>query len=596
MDEQLSVWALTGWSATEWARKIAGRGDVTVTIEPTLSALVVDTVAGHIRIDPTKAALTADQSGRVPTTRTLVDRLTHPTLAGLVLDGAARAAHSRWRGRIDDTVDAGVLAAAWALDTARAHRRLIGRSPRSRLFLRSAAAVTLPHEGSARALLERVLPQVDAGVLPRWVGERVRADVDAAFGADVVDEARRIWRQVLALSDNDDDLLLSLADQWCRLLPAQDPDDVDGRGDSGGDGAVVLDPTGEPADGPSGAPDNAGDTEHPADGDGSDEHRDTGTNVEQDSTSTAGSGWADAISDLIAETTAETELELHQAIGAQRTPEQRADDTQRDLAESAARAVFDRKRLNRIRHRSPAADEITQRAAIVRRLKRAQYEAPRRISEQVAYPAGKARTGGLVQRAAQRANGQVVTATPWRRSRRSVTTKPPLHAGIVVDVSGSMDRWLPAAGAVIWSIAAAAAELGGTAAATGFGGDVTPLLAPRAHPGRVPVVPGGSSSTGCAEAMSAVTAGADLTAAFGARVLVVLTDGQLPGSEAKAIDARVKYLHRHGVSVVWALTVDRRQATVIPEQATVVDRVTPDTFAALTADAIATALEQGPRR
>lgn len=436
-------------------------------------------------------------------------------------------------------------------------------------------------------------------MLPRWVGERVRADVDAAFGADVVDEGRRIWRQVLALSDNDDDLLLSLADQWCRPLPAQDPDDVDGRGDGGGDGAVVLDPTGEPGDGKSGEPDDAGDTESPADGDGSDEHRDTGTDVEQDSTGTAGSGWADLISDLTAETAAETELELelHQAIGAQRTPEQRADDTQRDLAESAARAVFDRKWLSRIRHRSPAADEITQRAAIVCRLKRAQYEAPRRISEQVAYPAGKARTIGLVQRAAQRANGQVVTVTPWRRSRRSVTTKPSLHAGVVVDVSGSMDRWLPGAGAVIWSIAAAAAELGGTAAATGFGGTVTPLLAPRAHPGRVPVVRGGSSSTGCAEAMSAVTAGADLTAAFSAWVLVVLTVGQLPGSEAKAIDARVKYLYRHGVSVVWALTVDCRQATVIPEQATVVDRVTPDTFtfAALAADAIATALEQAHR-
>jgi hypothetical protein len=82
---------------------------------------------------------------------------------------------------------------------------------------------------------------------PAVGGERVRADVDAAFGADVVDEGRRIWRQVLALRDNDDDLLLSLADRWCRLLPAQDPHDVDGRGDGGGDGAVVLDPSGEPA-------------------------------------------------------------------------------------------------------------------------------------------------------------------------------------------------------------------------------------------------------------------------------------------------------------------------------------------------------------
>ncbi|MGW4478038.1 hypothetical protein [Rhodococcus triatomae] len=53
----------------------------------------------------------------------------------------------------------------------------------------------------------------------------------------------------------------------------------------------------------------------------------------------------------------------------------------------------------------------------------------------------------------------------------------------------------------------------------------------------------------------------------------------------RAIGARVKYLNRRGVSVVWVLTVDRQHTTVI-------DRVTPD----ITADAIATALEQGLRR
>ncbi|MEE2031852.1 vWA domain-containing protein [Rhodococcus chondri] len=158
-----------------------------------------------------------------------------------------------------------------------------------------------------------------------------------------------------------------------------------------------------------------------------------------------------------------------------------------------------------------------------------------------------------------------------------------------------MDRWLPAAGTVIWSLAEAAAELGGTAAATGFGGTVTALLGPRTRANRVPVVPGGSSSTGCAEAMSAVTAGADLTTAFGARVLVVLTDGGLPSHEAAAIDERVRYLRRHGVQVVWALTGDRERASVIPEDTTVVDHVTPNAFAGLVSDAIATALERTHR-
>ena len=574
MSEPLETWTLTGWSATELARQVARRGDVVVTVAPAPGGVDVDPVSGQIQVDPAAAQLALDASGRVPMTHTLIDRLSHPVLAGLVLDGASRAAHSRWRGRVDDTVGEQVRDAAWALDAARAHRRLIARSPRSRLFLRSAAAVTLPPAVSARMMLERVLPQVDSGVLPRWVAERVRPEIEAEFGADIVDECQKIWRQVLALPDNDDEQLLALATRWCELLPDDEPDSDGGTGGSGlGEGQ----PTGE-ADGnetaddaaAGGPADQAGDGQGDGTGDGgAGDDEDDSTGTEGAATSDKaddglpagegiGAGWSDVLRDLAAETVAEAELGLHQEMGPQRTPEQRADDSQRDLAESAARSVFDSQALTRIRHRAPSANEVAQRAAIVRRLKRAQYEAPRRITDHVGYPAGKARTSGLVQRAAQRANGQVVTATPWRRSRRKVAEKPPLHVGVVVDVSGSMDRWLPAAGTVIWSLAAAASELGGTAAATGFGGTVNALLGPRTQPTRVPVVPGGSSSTGCAEAMSAVTAGADLTTTFGARVLVVLTDGQLPSHEAKAIDARVQYLRRNDVSVVWALTIDRR--------------------------------------
>ncbi len=587
-------WELTGWSATEWARQIAGRGDVTVTIDATPGGVDVDPTSGQIRIDPHAAELSVDDRGRVPTTRTLIDRLSHPILAGLVLDGASRAAHSRWRGRVGDDVPAGVLEVAWALDAARAHRRLIIRSPRSRLFLRAAAPVTMSVVGSPRVLLERALPQVDAGVLPRWVGERTRPVVEEEFGADVVAECTQIWRQVLALRDSDEEQLLALSEQWCRLLPDADPDSGSGAGAGPGEGALQSvgsdDLSGAAGDGVGGDPGADPSDPEAAPGEGASDvsdRLDPGTGID--------SGWTDLLRDLAAETSGEAELELHQALGPQPTPEKRADNTQRDLATAAARAVFDAKAPTRIRNRPPTDAEIAKRAAIVHRLKRAQYEAPRQVTEHVAYPAGKARTSGLVQRAAQRANGQVVTATPWRRNRRKVAEKPPLHVGVVVDVSGSMDRWLPAAGTVIWSLAEAAAELGGTAAATGFGGTVTALLGPRARANRVPVVPGGSSSTGCAEAMSAVTAGADLTTAFGARVLVVLTDGELPSHEASAIEDRVRYLRRNDVHVVWALTGDRERASVIPEDTTVVDHVTPNDFAGLVSDAIAIALERTHR-
>ncbi|MBX4171227.1 hypothetical protein HBA53_23255 (plasmid) [Rhodococcus pyridinivorans] len=585
-------WELTGWSATEWARQIAGRGDVTVTLDATPGGVDVDPTSGQIRIDPHAAELSVDDRGRIPTTRTLVDRLSHPILAGLVLDGASRAAHSRWRGRVGDAVPAGVLDVAWALDAARAHRRLIIRSPRSRLFLRSAAPVTMSVVASPRVLLERVLPQVDAGVLPRWVGERIRPVVEEEFGADVVAECTQIWRQVLALRDSDDERLLALAGQWCRLLPDADPDSGSGAGSGPGEEAVQsADSDDHSGDGVDSDGDDGETGTDPSDQEANPREGTSDASDRLDPGTGIGSGWTDLLRDLAAETSAEAELELHQTLGPQPTPEKRADDTQRDLAAAAARAVFDAKALTRIRHRPPTDTEVAERAAIVRRLKRAQYEAPRQVTEQVAYPAGKARTSGLVQRAAQRANGQAVTATPWRRNRRKVTEKPPLHVGVVVDVSGSMDRWLPAAGTVIWSLAEAAAELGGTAAATGFGGTVTALLGPRARANRVPVVPGGSSSTGCAEAMSAVTAGANLTTAVGARVLVVLTDGELPSHEASAIGDRVRYLRRHDVHVVWALTGDRERAQVIPEDTTVVDHVTPHAFAELISVAIAGALK-----
>ncbi|MEE2031853.1 hypothetical protein [Rhodococcus chondri] len=172
------------------------------------------------------------------------------------------------------------------------------------------------------AALDSVAP---TGVIP---GERTRPLVEEKFGVDVVAECTQIWRQVLALRDSDEEQLLALSEQWCQLLPDADPDSGSGAG-----------------------PGDAGD------------RLELGTGI--------GSGWTDLLRDLAAETSAEAELELHQALGPQPTPEKRADNTQRDLAAAAARAVFDAKALTRIRNRPPTDVEIAERAAIVRRLRRA---------------------------------------------------------------------------------------------------------------------------------------------------------------------------------------------------------------------------------
>ncbi|GBF17516.1 hypothetical protein Br6_04922 [Rhodococcus sp. Br-6] len=625
-----TAWTIPGWSATALAQKIAGRGDVTVVIDadPDAPILDVDTATGAIRIGATAAQLPSDDASCQ--IDSLAQRLEYPVFAGLVLDGASRAAHSRWRASIDDAADPEIVAAAWTLDAARAHRRLIARSSAARLFLRTSTPILFRgSEIGVRRATEDLLPRVDARVLPRWAGSQLRAGVEAEIGADVVATLEGIWREILDLKDSDGERLLALAGEWVQLWRDLEPgsgqpgaaettgeesDDVDASGgptDADGPSSSMGEPgddndtsssAGEPGDDNDAA---AGDGEgEPTDGDPSDDvERDSaGSEAEVNDPSRAsgpgtsiGVGFSDLVDNLLdaAEAEADTAVtaEQHRATGRAPSPEERENTAQRALATEIANKVFSRSSTRRLTHRSPTTHDVAQRAAIVRRLQRAQYAAPRIITEHVGYPAGRPRTGALVQRAAQRAQRQVVTATPWRRNRRRVAEKPPIHAGIVVDHSGSMSAWLPAAGTAMWSLAAAVDELGGTTAAAGFGGAVTALMNPNTRPALVPAVPDGGSSSGCAEAMAAVSDAAQLTVPFGARVLLVLTDGQLPGRDTAAINAHARYLHRHGVTVLWALTGSVDDAYVIPEHAVVVDNVTPNEFATLVADTLAGALE-----
>src|SRR5690606_6110182 len=86
-----------------------------------------------------------------------------------------------------------------------------------------------------------------------------------AFGTDVVAECTQIWRQVLTLRDSDEEQLLALSEQWCRLIPETDRDS--GSGADSGPGEETGQPVGsndtEPCDDPSGAAvdnDNDGDS------------------------------------------------------------------------------------------------------------------------------------------------------------------------------------------------------------------------------------------------------------------------------------------------------------------------------------------------
>ena len=541
-------WKVSAWSATALAREASGR-DIAVHIVPetACSETDFDPNTHTIRVLADAVGL-SDESPPV-LVDSLISRLRSPVLAGVVLAGAARAAHSRWIEDVPDDGPAELCSAAWQLDRARAKARLIARRPQDRLFLRAAArqlllavdADTQAGGDVTRTVVTDLLPEVDCGVLPRWIGPKLRQLAEDDLGVPLMNRLTDLWREVQLVADGDTETVLELARQWLDLWD-QRPNPPSSR------------------------------------------------SLVSTSLLTAANNALAQVADEAATDAIEESILL---VGSGKSPTQKADDREADLATTHAGVAFGPTSRTPIKHRTPTLDDHRRRATTVQRLRRAQYRAPHTVGVPVGYPTGRARGDALMQRAAQRAQGVAVTALPWKQRQWRSVPKPPIRAGIVVDLSGSMSPWLPAAGTAIWSMAAAVDELGGSTAATGFAGAVFPLLRPRTAPARVPVLSQKGGSDGCAAAMAAVTAAADL-ARPGAAIMIVLTDSHLPPADLEPIERHAHYLRRHGVQLIWALIGTRTRQTVIPRDARVIEQVTPDNFPTLVADAIAAALTAEP--
>lgn len=524
-------------SATRLARTVARSSTVTVAFTAALPhPLSIEVAAGRLQIDTTAA-------GVAPSTSffSLRSQLQSPTATGLIVAGASRLVHSRWAA---DAADSPPARAAWLLDAARSYTRAVGRLPWARLFLR-AAAQHLIDVADPEQTVATVLPLARFGLLPKWVDYQLRHAVEDHFGTDLVASLESVTAAVAILEDDEAEQLLDYGQQWVDLLRPN--------------------------------------TRHTAD--------DAPTAGSGDSLRAAAES---ALGEVHDDAASESEAQGHRRG-------EPATDAPTPLARihgemaAASASVFSRQSLDRITHRRPTPDDLRQRATIVRRLRRAQYEAPSRTSHAVTYPVGRANSSALVQRAAQRALRQPVTATPWRRTRLAASPKPPLRVGVVVDHSGSMGQWLQQSGTVIWSLAAAVDQLGGSAAAAAFAGDVIPVLTAASAPKMVPEMPVTGGSSGCDTAISAVAHSARLEEPHGARALIVLTDGQLPRAASAPINRYCTHLLRSGVHVVWALVIPRDSADVIPAGATVIDRVDPDRFGAMVTASLVDALTRQRR-
>ncbi|SCL26045.1 VWA domain containing CoxE-like protein [Micromonospora nigra] len=217
------------WSAA-WTKHVpllTGRTDLTVLVAPGAAGDAPECFYPDLNRIEVDATYIADRPDVTNPAKARHKRLV-PTGYGLLVHGAAHAAHSRW------TTPPGtppILAAvADMLEESRAEGRQRARRRGDRRWLRHVVTTLLDpddaavddawHAGQLAALL---LARVDARIVTSKDVRPVRAAVTGVLGRKRLRQLRDIWREAHTCDDTDADTMICLARRWCQVLGI-DPD------------------------------------------------------------------------------------------------------------------------------------------------------------------------------------------------------------------------------------------------------------------------------------------------------------------------------------------------------------------------------------
>lgn len=205
------------------------------------------------------------------------------------------------------------------------------------------------------------------------------------------------------------------------------------------------------------------------------------------------------------------------------------------------------------RKRAPSPEEISASIALSRELENARYREKELIEWDSVTPPGRFNPGEAMRRSAAISVGAAADRySPFTQSKREDTDEASLVVGMMSDVSGSMRAIQPDVGSTVWMVADAVYRLkDATAAAVYYGDKAYPGLRPGDRPSQVSVWDGGGNYEHFDDGFRALDGALNLLNGSGARVLVVVSDGQY---RTEQIIAREKWLDacaHNGVAVVW---------------------------------------------
>jgi hypothetical protein len=482
-----------------------------------------------------------------------IEQLNHSVASGAIFHEACHARFTRWAlEQAHKDLTRNEFNALVLLEEGRIEAWGAKLEPENKVFLHaSAMKIVLDDldkhlgkldttEGAAH-LAGLTLARVDAGVLEEFDVIRVQEVLEELLTKEVLDKLRSVWLRVQAHEQHSNPAeLYDLAKEWVKIISER----RDETGESKNDGAEGFYIPGEDNESSEGGEGGEGKELSPVVKKILEALQDA---VENSQVSSQG--------DIIEAQIDQEQEEEVEARNKSANERQKNKQTAAEVFATTGVGSSDREEKTNstlVERRKPTSEERASAVKISRLLQRAKYRDRSVIEINTAIPGGRLRTRAAVQGAALKAKGIATQVEPWRHTKRKHTETPELKVGVMVDISGSMGRAMNPMATTAWVLSEAVRRIQGKVGMVYFGNDVFATLKPGQHLRDVQIytAPDGTEKFG--KAFSALDGEFNLTSGTGARLLVIVSDGQYGGyGESDNARNAIKRATANGVGVLW---------------------------------------------
>lgn len=451
-----------------------------------------------------------------------------PKATGAIIHEAFHARFSGWSmPKAYEELEKDEYKALILLEESRIEYQGVIANPKARAFLRSCAmeivigdTKDMENETQTQSLTNLVglvHARIDAGILDEYEVKDVTTIIEKQLGLDVVSKLREVVGKA-QLHDNHKDAteLYPLAKEWAKIVR----DTAKERGDeNAGEGMKMPKELLKAIMGALGEANS------------SVELNNFGELAEQEQSE----DWKDEVKAKASDANEQKENEVVAKKVFDKSSGPGQSDTNSTLIES----------------REPTFEELRASLIIGEALEKAKYRERDEIQVSSIVPPGRLRSRAIVQNSAYRARGQMAQAKPFRRTVRKHTDEPTLNVGVMVDISGSMGSAMNPMATTAWVMSEAVNRIQGNCAMVYYGNDVFPTLSAGQRLDRVNVYSASDGTEKFQKAFQALDGSLNLLHGTGARLLVIVSDGEYTPEETKRAREVMEKCKASGVAVLW---------------------------------------------